>query len=245
MTEKQLIEKLNMLSDIKPSEDWVVLTKQNILGIEKKGGILEIFGFINFKNFVSSLNLQTKLAYSFAILLIAIVGTVGLAQRAVPGDMLFVVRTVTDKIQLAFIGTQDSSNLDFEVANKRLDELTALVKNDSTQDKTLAINQLKASITDAAKSLIMSSKKNPKAVNDIVAEANKIKESAVLLDIVGNSESQEISDSLYKVIVEEEIKALEGTTLTEGQQDNFKEIKLLFSEEKYSQAFEKILTINN
>jgi hypothetical protein len=250
MTEKQLIEKLNKLSEIKPSKQWVDLTKKSILGadfigVSNDNKITIKARFTGFVNTISLFNYKTKFAYSLAGVLLLAGGIFAFSQNAVPGDMLFAVRSATDKIKTVFVGKQDSSNLNFEVANKRLDELVAMVKDNNNQDKTLAISQLKASITDAAKNLIVSAKKNPKSVKDIVAEANKIKESAVLLDIVGNSETQEISGGLYKVIVQEEIKALENSTLTEDQEKALEEIKILFDKGSYLEAFEQILVISN
>ena len=252
MTEKQVIEKLNMLSDIKPSKEWADLAKQNILsnnfdpaiinnGFNLKEKFSDLLGIIN------SLKLQTKLAYSFALLIMFVGGLVGVSQNAVPGDLLFAVRSTTDRVKIAFVGQEDYSKLNFEVANKRLDELVAIVKDNNVnkEDKNIALIELKASIKHTAKNLIASVKENPKAVNDIVAEAKKIKESAVLLDIIGDSEKTTISNDLYKEIVESEVISLESITLTESQQETLKEIKDLVKDGKYSDAFEKILTINN
>jgi len=252
MTDKQIIEKLNMLSEIKPNKEWVVLTKQNILNnnsdlVLLDNGFSLKNKFTDLLNIISSLKLQTKLAYSFALLLMFVSGLVGVSQNAVPGDLLFAVRSTTDKLKIAFVGQEDYSKFNFEVANKRLDELVAIVKdnNANTQDKGTALIELKANIKNTAKNLIASVKENPKAVNDIVAEAKKIKESAVLLDIISESDKTTTSNELYKEIVEIEINSLENITLTQSQQDILKEIKELVKDSKYSDAFEKILTINN
>lgn len=245
MTEKQLIEKLNGLREIKPNQEWVVLTKKSILGSET------IFEKIDLKDrvlrardIIIAMNYKAKLAYSFAALLLAVVGTVGAAQRAVPGDVLFSVRKATEKIQTAF-ANNDASKYNFEIANKRLEDLVLVVKDNRTQNLAPAISEFQASIADATKNLVAYTRKNPGNIKEIADQIKKIKENSVLLDKIGGSDVVTTSDNLYKAIVGEEIKALEKITLTEDQQKTLTKIKELFDAGKYSDAFEKILTISN
>lgn len=247
MTEKQLIEKLNKLSDIKPTQEWVVLTKQNILGNSIKNNFRKVSfkeRMVEFVDMIGSLRLQTKLAYSFVVLLFALVGVVGVAQKAVPGDMLFSVRRTTERLQTAFMN-DETSKYNFDIANKRLEDLAIIVKDNKTENMVSAMTEFQASIADATKKLISSVKKNPKSIKDFAGQIKKINEDAVLLDKLGGSNIQETSDNLYKAITEEEIKALENSTLTQEQEEVLVEIKALFEENKFSEAFEKILTISN
>jgi hypothetical protein len=83
-------------------------------------------------NTVTALNYKTKLAYSFAALLLAVVGTFGMAQNAVPGDMLFSVRKTTEKIQTAF-NNNDASRIiksfNDKVENERIEYETEIKSN--------------------------------------------------------------------------------------------------------------------
>ncbi|KKP32403.1 MAG: hypothetical protein A2312_04740 [Candidatus Staskawiczbacteria bacterium RIFOXYB2_FULL_32_9] len=255
MTEKQLIEKLNKLSEIKPNKQWADLTKKSILGADFVS-ILNISNnednkkisiktrFTGFVNTISSFNYKTKFAYSLAGMLL-LAGTVfSFAQNAVPGDTLFSVRRIAEKFQTTFIN-DDSSKYNFEIANKRLEDLALIVKDNRTENIAVATNEFKASMLDATNRLINSVKKNPKSMKEVAVEMKKIKENAVLLDKIGGSDLSKESDNLYKVIVEEEIKALENSTLTEDQQKTLVEIKDLYNIGSYSEAFEQILVISN
>lgn len=248
MTEKQLIEKLNKLSTIAPRQEWVALTKKSILGadfVKDNSRVTIQARFSGFVNSITNLNYKTKLAYSFSVLLLAVIGTVGMAQSAVPGDTLFSVRRATEKIQTAFNFNNDASKYNFEIANKRLEDLTLVVKDNRTQNLAPAISEFQASIADATKNLLAYTQKNPKNIKDIANQVKKIKDSAVLLDKIGGSDLGATSDNLYKAIVEEEIKALDNVTLTEEQKKILVEIKELFDAGNYSDAFEKILIISN
>lgn len=193
------------------------------------------------------MNLQTKLSYSFVMLLVAVIGVVGLAQNSVPGDTLFAVRKATDKIQTNLM-LDESSKYSFDIANKRLEDLNYVVKENKQSNVSFAVKEFKASIVGATQKIIESYNKDQKPIKEIAKDIKKIKENSVLLTRVGSEELEElkdISDIMYMTIVQEEIKSLEKTTLTEEQELLFKEIKLLVENESYSEAFEKILTISN
>ncbi len=246
MTEKQLIEKLNKLSDIRPSQEWVALTKQNILSnnFENNFAKVSVLSKVSeFFNILNSFKLQTKLAYSFAVMMVAVFGVVGLAQNAVPGDTLFSVRRVTEKVQTAFTDNE-SSKYNFNTANKRLEDLAVIVKGNKSENMAFAMTEFQASIAEATEKLISAVKKDPKSIKNFAYQVKMINDNAVLLDKIGGSNIQEASGVLYKTIVEEEIKALENSSLTKEQEISLTEIKELFKEEKYLEAFEKILTNN-
>ena len=250
MTEKQLIEKLNRLSEIKPNCEWVSLTKKSILGADFVNGVSENkvtikARFTGFIGLITSLNYKTKLVYSFAVLMIALIGTVTLAQKAVPGDALFAVRKTTEKIQNVLAFNNDASKYNFEVANKRLEDLALVVKDKRIENIAPAISEFQASILDATKNLINQAKNNPKSIKEFAVEVKKLKDNSVLLDKIGGTDLGVASDNMYKAIDQEEIKSLEKTTLTEEKQKTLQEIKDLFDKENYADAFEKILTISN
>ena len=217
--------------------DFVSISNDNKITIKAR--------FTSFVNTMPAFNLQTKFAYSLAGVLLLVGGVFGFAQNAVPGDMLFSVRRAGEKLQTAFVNNDDSSKYNFEIANKRLEDLALIVKDNRTENIALATSEFQASMADATSRLISAVKKNPKSMKEFAVEIKKIKENAVLLDRIGGSDLSASSDNLYKVIVEEEIKALENSTLTVDQQKTLQEIKDLFDAEKYSDAFEKVLVISN
>lgn len=77
LTDKELINQVRKLSQIKPEKDWVFLTKKQILGEAKHN-----FGFFPF--------LKPALA-SFAVILV-LMAVLGFAKSALPGEPLYAIR---------------------------------------------------------------------------------------------------------------------------------------------------------
>lgn len=237
MTDKQLIEKLNKLSEIKPRQDWVVLTKNQILS---NGSIAKenygIFGkFASVLEILPTLFYQRKLAFALSgisLLLVGIIGFVGYSNlNSNKGG------------QVAFIPTEFLTKSQIESANNSLQSLAQLVKDNKKEEIAPKVKQFKASINDAVSSLIDAVKKDPSSIKDIAKEVKKLRDSEVLLDSAGGDvDLENASDILYKTITEQEIANFEKITLSENQQKILLEIKELYNSAKYSEAFEKMYT---
>ncbi|MFC1789715.1 hypothetical protein ACFLYY_01925, partial [Patescibacteria group bacterium] len=122
MTEKQLISKLKELKKTKPSQDWVVLLKRQILGEPEKNWIETIE---TFPKWVFHYN---KLAFASLIFVGFIAGAFTFSQNALPGDPLFALKKVTEKTQAIFVSEGEFSNIQLGFANKRLEELNKIVQ---------------------------------------------------------------------------------------------------------------------
>ena len=245
MQEKQLINKLKELQQIKPRKDWVILVKNQILENKQVVQEKQKFGFLAL---LSSLIYQRKLAYAFATLLFVMTGMFGFAQYTVPGDMLFSVRKMTEQSQ-AFMSQENQLKSNLEVASKRLDDLTQIVKDKKIQNIAPAIREFQASISEATKNLIDNvNQKNPQSIKEIAIQVKKIEDNKKELqtygvDLQATQESKDLNDALAP-LVQHEIDDLEKTTLTEDQQKITQEVKDLYTDGKYSDALEKIFTIN-
>lgn len=240
MTENQLIAKLKELKEIKPRNEWVILAKSEVFNsaIKKKNkarqynkGILE---------FLPAFFYQRKLALATASFLFVIAGVFGFAQYTMPGDFLFPVKKISEQTQTPL-----------QIAYNRSQDLVQIVEENKTQNIKPAINELKASINDAAKNLVqsLSQPSDKSSIQQIVAEIKKIQDNNKKLETLGvilndTSEAKELNDVLAP-IVEREIETLEKATLLEDQNKTLDEIRKMYEEGKYSDALEKILTINN
>ena len=240
----QLIEKMQMLRDIKPNREWAVLLKHKILTqkpAENKIGNWEIGRFVENWKLVIENSFARKLAYSFGTLVFMVIGLIGFAQYTVPGDMLFPIKKLSEQ-------TQTQSSL--QMAYNRSQELVQIVKENKTQNLAPAMSEYKASISDAVKNLALAFSKD--STNDskkiITEEVRKIQENQKELETLGvNVKENEQTDELNNVlavIVQSQIDDLEKSTLTEEQEKSFEEAKKLFEEKKYTEALEKILFIN-
>lgn len=239
MTEKQLIEKLNKLSEIKPRKEWVVLTKNQILGATEQNIVAEkanILGrFTSIMEVLRTYSYQRKLAFALSGILLIALGTVGFVGYSNLG--------AKKDGQVAFIPTEFLTKSQLEAANNSLENLTKLVKENRSEDITPAVNKFKASLNDAVNSLLESVKNDPSSIKDIAKEVKKIKDNQVLLDNLDvKVDLGDSSEVLYKAITEQEIANFEKLTLTQEQKDILTSVKELYEKGKYAEAFEKIYT---
>lgn len=239
MTDKQLISKIKELREIKPSKDWVVSLKIGILGKEQERfswGFIREIGFI----------FQYKKALATVAVFGVLLAIFGVAQNALPGDTLYPLKKITERSRTLFSPEGSQSRLVFEVANKRLDDLTRVAENNSVKNLAPAINEYKASVAQVVKNLTKgTSKISVKATKEIALEVKKLEEKEQIVaslgvEIGGNKEL----DNALSQLVEKEIKDLEGRTLAKDQQEILGGIKSDFGAKNYSQALEKILLLN-
>ena len=255
MEETKLINNLKKLQQIKPRKDWVILAKNQILNpyvetpVIKQEEKKETIGVLSFFSVVASLIYQRKLAYSFATLLFIMIGMFGFAQYTMPGDMLFSVKKLTEQSQTALVSQENQLKNNFEIASRRLDDLTQVVKDNRTQNIAPAIKEFQASISEATKNLVATiEQKDSQSIKDIVSQIKKIEDNKKELqtygvDLEATQESKDLNDALAP-LVQREIEDLEKITLTEEQLETMQKVKDLFTDGKYSDALEEILMIN-
>jgi len=233
-TEKQLIGKLQELRQIKPSNDWVVFTKEQVFGKEK---ISPEFSFVSFikeiqrgERFV----FRHKPAFAFALAMVILIGVFGFAQNSVPGDTLFSVKKITEKGQAVFVSEKDLAKHDLGVANKRLDDLTKIAEENEVKNLAPAINEYKESVSKVAESLA-----TMESVKEIVEEIKRLEGKEELVKSLGIEigENEELHSALAE-IVDTQIKDYEEKfDLTEVKED--------YEAGNYSDALEKILLLIN
>ena len=240
ITEKQLIESLKQLKQIKPRKEWALLVKSQILSdkqaiteaIEKPGKLVGIMDTLK------SVFFQRKLAYALATFVFLIAGLFGFAGYTMPGDLLFPVKKIAEQSQAALTG-QMGLIQDVAVLNSRINDLAQVSKNGRKENITSAISEINANALALTKNLKNSSVKN----------SETIKEIAVSLKTLASVPGEDLAEGsdvkgLYEVVVQSQIDDLEKTTLTEDQKEALIEIKSLYDEGKYADALEQILLIN-
>jgi len=238
MNEKQLIAKLQELRQIKPSKDWAVSLKKEIIGEEKKASILEVLPQMIFHH---------KMAYATVTVFAILIGLFGFAQNTVPGDFLFPVKKIAEKSQGALLFGVEQSKYNLDIANRRLEELTQIVKENKTQNLGPAIQEFKDTINEAVKTL-------PKDASDFeeiatqVQQLQRNKRNLETLGVVVTEESNTLNNALAP-LVENEIKTLSGLSdsgsLTLEQEIRLVEVKSHYKKGEYTAALEKILLITN
>jgi len=228
--DKSLIKGLKKLRQIKPSHDWVVFNKSQILGQDT----VSVYNFSFFP--------YLKPAFAGLMVLLVVFGVSVSAKNSLPGDPLYFVKGAYEKALAVFVSDDEKPGYQMELANARLEDLA------KAPAKNLAptIDEFQASISQAAKNLsgMTAVTSNPVAIKKIVQEAKKLEENRQKVEslgvIIGDGASSELDSAMSK-IVENIIKDMEGRTLSEDKVNILDQMKTLFSEKKYSEALELYL----
>ena len=119
MMEKDLVKQLKELKEIKPREEWVLLTKRQILPEEDSvrhsmSNILPVF--------------QWKLAFAPMVSVVVVIGLFGFANTTVPGDFLFPVKKAAEITQVGLSSSAEKTGVHLKLANRRLEELSGIAE---------------------------------------------------------------------------------------------------------------------
>ncbi len=228
MTEKELIGKIQELRQIKPRKDWVLSNKAMILGPSTGLRASESTGLFFFPYF--------KPALVSLVSVFVLVGLFGFAQNSLPGNFLYSIKKITEKSQALFVSDKGKTEFSFNLADKRLEELTKIAENNQVKNLPQAINEVQASISEAVKNLSNSSDTQ---MLEKLAELGKNKQNAEQI-LATQIDSEEL-DNAYKSLTENLIKDLETRTLTEEKQEILSQMKELFEAGNFQQALELYL----
>src|SRR3990170_2349374 len=164
MTEKELITKLKELKRVKPDKDWAILAKSQILGAkERKPSLAETWNFLRFI-------LKAKPAFAGALLVFLTLGVSVMSANALPGELLYPLKKITEKSKTFFVSEKGRSTVNLELTNKRLEELTQITETNQTKKLAAGVSEFKESASQAAKDL----KGSKKMTREIVSETRKI-----------------------------------------------------------------------
>ena len=241
MQEADLIKKIRLLNQIKPSKDWVLLVKKELFQEEIPtfkanrdpfSVILGIFPRLNYK-------------FAFATLLffgILASGAFSFSQKSLPGDFLYPLKRVAEKGRAVFVAEKDQSQAQLETANKRLEELTKIAEQNQVQKLAPAINEFQSSLSQVAKNL----KEPKKLTKEVVEQTKKLAENKEKIEALGVvvGETEELDASLRE-LVEREIKDLESRSLTEEQLALLAEAQQDLAAGNFAAALEKIWLLSN
>lgn len=236
ITEKQLISQLKELKAIKPRQQWAVLLKSQILS-EKEAKMVQPAANAGILDILSAIFAPRKLAYAFAVVLFLIVGIFGFARYTVPGDLLFPVRKIAEQSQAALSG-QTALKQNAASLSSRIKDLAQVAKAGKTNSIPSAISEINANASELVKDL--KNNPDPQTVKDI---ASSLK---TLADVTGaDFTANPDVENLYQTVVQNQITDLQKETLTDEQQKTLADAEDLYNQGKYTDALEKILTINN
>jgi hypothetical protein len=235
MTEKQLISQLKKLREVKPNQDWVALTKNQIFeespASSKVGLSQKLDAFFEELKMGERFLFNHKLAFSSALLMVIFVGLFGFAQNSVPGSSLFAIRKITEQGQAVF--TIDKTKYEFELAGKRLNDLNKIAKANNIENLAPALIEYNETVTKAAERLA-----EKEDIREVADEVRTLKEKETEVRSYGVELEENVElDAALKEIVEREIVLLKEKDIDIG------EIEDLYNNKEYSEALEKILML--
>lgn len=247
MNEQELIQKIQVLKQIKPKEEWVFLTKQKVLSTAVEARKESWFEeFVSVLSFVIKKPVFKPALASFAVLAV-LFGTVSFSRSAVPGDLLYSVRKIAEKGRTLLASDQDMSKIKLEMANNRLEDLTKIAEANQGRNLAPAIEEFKQNAAEAAQNIASKITKNsPKAVKEIAKEVKVLEENKAKVEKLGVVIGQtEELDNALEGLVSREIQDLKSKTLAEEQQSILAAAEKDFADKNYSDALIKIATISN
>lgn len=238
MTEKNLIAKIKELKQIKPKQEWVLLTKSQILVLDNQTDRNRI----SFVAVLRGLFFQPRMAYASLVILGLFISAFSFAQNSLPGGLLYPLKRIAEKSQALFVSEDEQPKAQLELTNKRLEELTKIAQENQTSKLAPAINEFQKSAAAAVKNL----KKPQKITKEMIDETKKLlenKEKLITLGVV-IGETKELDNALDRLVIESQIQDLEKRSLTEDQKEILETAKVNLEEGNLSQALENILQIN-
>ena len=209
MNEKDLYKEIRKLKGIKPSQEWMNLTRHNLttrIDFDTRFDVRP--------SFLSWLKEPQALALAMSLLLIFIGGpwlTIKASQPSLPGDLLYSVKKASEGIQTTVASEENKTNLQVEFAHRRLEELNKISKDLSSDEKTektkQVVNDFKNNLAGISQYIGNVSKEQ---AIEVAKKTKKIKEDldnmpVEMKDELAEAEKtiEEISDQVLTVLVKD------------------------------------------
>jgi hypothetical protein len=244
MEDSNLITKIKSLDNIKPNQEWVALTKKNILGqgLSYRPSFASVIGHMMF---------QYKLAIAGLILICVTGGTWIATENALPGQSLYSVKLIGEK-GLAMLGGKNQEAQEpltnLQLAVKQLAALNLVSERKLTQDVPAAVQEFAATKAAARKQVLELAQKDPANAAEIVKSVGSqiqqidATERTVFADLgisaSASGSANHDSDSSDKAIVELLLTGSQKAALTSTQQQDLAYARGLYNAGNYEGALE-------
>ena len=244
--DKELINQIRKLQEIKPNSDWSASLRAQMVGHEEVGqkqSILSVFGNMLF---------QYRIAIASLAIFTMVGGTVALAQNALPGEPLYAVKRVTEKGMAMVNGNDKIAAANLELAAKRLAEIDLISQKNMVKNLPVAFKEYRNAKSEAKKEVAQQIAKDSKNAAKIIKDAavamkdidEKEKQVYGALGVEQNASTTDdgTDTASDKAIVGSLVASLEGNdNLSDDQLKDLEAVKALYESENYRQALDLYL----
>ena len=257
MEDKNLIAQISHLKEIKPRQEWVVLTRQRLFEEKAFGPIpeqtryevnLQKGGFWATIEGIASFMARSLQKPAFVIPMLALIVAGGGGGRAayesLPGDKLFPIKAAAEQVYLRFAGEEERPAREFALAQQRLADLRAVAEQNKVKNLPLAIREFEANASKISEGFLQIVENQPsralQASRQIVQlQKDKLEVEQILGAKIGEEQEEEVRKATRR-LVEYELGFLETRSLTEEQAVLFENAKASVGAGDYESALEYI-----
>lgn len=249
MEDKELIAKLSHLKEIKPRKEWILLTRQRIIGnhLPSQIGLRKntFWGMIErVLEFMGGY--AEKPAFVIPVLTCLVTGGAlwqG-ATKSLPGDVLYPLREAVEQVPLRFSVDKVGSSQAFALAQQRLSDLKVVAEKNKVKNLPSAIQEFEANASKVSEEFLQIVENQPeKALQAsrqmVQLQKEKLEVEKILGTKIGEEREEEIENATRK-IVEYELTYLETRSLTDEQKESFESAKTAAEQGDYATALETI-----
>ncbi|MFH1612069.1 MAG: DUF5667 domain-containing protein [bacterium] len=166
MTDQELVKKIKGLKKIQPSKEWLSSVRHGLVNridlSESDSNQKTEFSSLWFSKF-------STMALVFGLLIVNVIAGPWLLARAsrssLPGEMLYAVKKATEGVRVKVTSEENKSQLQVELANRRLEELNKIaarfISDDNTKQAKKVIGEFNENLNEMKNSI---SKENAVAV---------------------------------------------------------------------------------
>jgi len=232
MEEREIINKIKSLQKIEPNGNWVSLTKSEIFDNTQR----ESFSSFIFRSFFTKSAMTAFASLGFIALIFVS------AQGSFPGDSLYPVKRAAEKGRIIFVSQENRQDFNIEMANKRLEEISEIVRRNQIEKLSLAIKELEAAKSEMQKDFARSVESKPKEekvdiAKNFASTILKIEDrEGLIFESLGVRVDENKGSLNNKDLAFFLIQDLEERSLTEEDELLLKKSKEFFEQGNYSLA---------
>lgn len=220
MQDKELIQKIKLLKNISPNENWVISCRSKLafrMEMERKQSILnkDLFTLKELFSFWQNPQSVFKAVYSFALIAVVVLGggvlTAFGAMNSLPGTPLYPIKIAMEKARVVVsFSSENKIKLQAEMTDRRIQELNTVVgSQESLEQKSekigVVVSQLQEQLATAKNELpevfnVKESKKMVDAARTMGEKAEQVEKTlARVKEILPQDVKQNMSDKLSAV----------------------------------------------